>query len=94
MAPHSSILVWRIPMDRGAWWATVHGVTKSRTRLKQLSKHEQNAGGILEKLRDVQEDAELPRSQEDTVSVRMGWSTLYQVQLPNQFPPTHVNPCD
>ena len=23
-------------MDRGAWWATVHGVTKSRTRLKQL----------------------------------------------------------
>ena len=24
-------------MDRGAWWATVRGVTKSRTRLKQLS---------------------------------------------------------
>ena len=22
------------PMDRGAWWATVHGVAKSRTRLK------------------------------------------------------------
>ena len=22
------------PMDRGAWWATVHGVTKSQTRLK------------------------------------------------------------
>ena len=21
------------PMDRGAWWATVHGVSKSRTRL-------------------------------------------------------------
>ena len=29
MATHSSILAWRIPMDRGAWWATVHGVTKS-----------------------------------------------------------------
>ena len=27
------------PMDKGAWWATVHGVTKSRTRLKQLSIH-------------------------------------------------------
>ena len=27
---HSSILAWRIT-DRGAWWATVHGVTKSRT---------------------------------------------------------------
>ena len=24
MATHSSILVWQIPMDRGAWWATVH----------------------------------------------------------------------
>ena len=28
-ATHSSILAWRIPRDRGAWWATVHGVTKS-----------------------------------------------------------------
>ena len=24
-------------MDRGAWWATVHGVTESRTQLKELS---------------------------------------------------------
>ena len=31
MATHSSILAWRIPMDRGAWWATVHGVTLSQT---------------------------------------------------------------
>ena len=22
------------PMDRGAWWAMVHGVSKSQTRLK------------------------------------------------------------
>ena len=27
---HSSILTRRIPMDRGAWWAAVHGITKSR----------------------------------------------------------------
>ena len=33
MATHSSILAWKIPMDRGAWWATVHGVAKSQTRL-------------------------------------------------------------
>ena len=33
MATHSSILAWRIPMDRGAWRATVYGVTKSQTRL-------------------------------------------------------------
>ena len=31
MAIHSSIPAWRIPMDRGAWWATVHGVAKSWT---------------------------------------------------------------
>ena len=33
MATHSSILAWRIPMDGGACWATVHGVTKSQTWL-------------------------------------------------------------
>ena len=32
MATHSSILAWRIPMDRGAWWAIVHGVSKCWTR--------------------------------------------------------------
>ena len=26
------------PMDRGAWWATVHRVAESQTRLKQLRK--------------------------------------------------------
>ena len=30
-ATHSIILAWRIPMDRGAWQATVHGLTKSQT---------------------------------------------------------------
>ena len=39
MATYSSILAWRIPMDRGAWWATVHGVAKSQTQLKWLSMH-------------------------------------------------------
>ena len=29
------------PMDRGAWWATVHGVTKSWAQLKRLSTHTQ-----------------------------------------------------
>ena len=37
MATHSSVLAWRICTDRGAWWATVHGVSKSCTRLKQLN---------------------------------------------------------
>ena len=31
MATHSSILAWRILMDRGVWWAMVHRVVGSRT---------------------------------------------------------------
>ena len=31
MATHSSILTWRIPMDRGTWQAAVHGLAKSQT---------------------------------------------------------------
>ena len=27
------------PMDRGAWWVTVHRVAKSQTRLKKLKQH-------------------------------------------------------
>ena len=30
-ATHSSIIAWRIPVDRGAWWATVHGVAELDT---------------------------------------------------------------
>ena len=34
MATHSSILAWKIPVDRGAQWAIVYGVTMSQTRLR------------------------------------------------------------
>ena len=33
MATQSRIFAWRIPKDRRAWWAAVHGVTKSQTQL-------------------------------------------------------------
>ena len=35
MATHSSILAWRIHMDRGAWQATVRGVLESWTQLSE-----------------------------------------------------------
>ena len=37
MATQSSILAWRIPTDWGTWWVTIHGVTKSRTWLRELT---------------------------------------------------------
>ena len=36
MAPHASTLAWEIPWT-GAWWATVHGVVKSQTRLSNFT---------------------------------------------------------
>ena len=39
MTTHSNILSRRIPTDRGAWQATVSGVTESRTRLSDKAQH-------------------------------------------------------
>ena len=36
-ATNSSILAWRIPTDRGVWWATVHRVAKDWTQLSTES---------------------------------------------------------
>ena len=48
---HSSILAWRIHVDRGARRATAHGVTRSRTRLstraRTLPAWELDAGNAL-----------------------------------------------
>ena len=41
MATHSSTFAYCLdnPVDRGAWWAAVHAVAQSQTRLKWLSVH-------------------------------------------------------
>ena len=39
MVTHSSILAWRILMDRGVWRATVHGAAKNPTGLSDLAQH-------------------------------------------------------
>ena len=44
MTNYSSILAWRIPMDRAAWGATGHRVAQSRTPLKRLSTHSHTQG--------------------------------------------------
>ena len=37
MAPHSSTLAWKNPMDGGAWKAAVHGVAEGQTRLSDFT---------------------------------------------------------
>ena len=37
MATHSSVLDLKIPMGGGAWWAAVHGVARSGTRLSDFT---------------------------------------------------------
>ena len=42
MATHSSILAWRIPVDRGAWRATAHGVARVGHETESLSTSTEN----------------------------------------------------
>ena len=44
MVTHLGILAWRIPMDRGAWRATVLRVAQSQTRPNRLSRHASTPG--------------------------------------------------
>ena len=37
MTTHSSILAYNIPMNRGAWQTTAHGVSKESDTTEQLS---------------------------------------------------------
>ena len=37
MAPHSCTLAWKMPWTEDAWWAAVHRVTKSQTRLSDFT---------------------------------------------------------
>ena len=48
MATYSCFLAWRIPMDRGAWWATTHGVAES-DMTERLSRACQSPGGSVVK---------------------------------------------
>ena len=47
MATRSSILAWRIPMDRGTWQTTVHGITESdMTELCRKNGSNKNSCGM------------------------------------------------
>ena len=78
MATYFSILAWRIPLDRGAWWATVHGVAKSdmteqlntATGRTQLEENLAKTGVWGEIARSQAVEVE-PQKQQDTNTPRM-----------------------
>ena len=46
MATHSSVLTWRIPMDRGAW-GTLHAVAESQTEVSDYAHHIAYLNGLF-----------------------------------------------
>ena len=64
-------------MDRGTWWATVHGIANSQTQLKQPAlalpffpfslNFDQGLGGILWPVRPMVLGMFIPRSGEDFI---------------------------
>ena len=49
MVTHSSILAWRIPMDPGAWQATVHIIAESDMTEQLSTAHILTAHSIMDK---------------------------------------------
>ena len=50
---HCNILAWRILMDRGAWWATVHGVAKGWTQLNTAHIRQPDYYGLFQRESDL-----------------------------------------
>ena len=94
MATHSSILAWRIPMDRGAWWATVHRVAESdMTDLAQHSKNPIKGQGVEQVPKSVNPASNTPDPWHSTnrwkvclkVLHRAAWGHTNLSQVTNLF---------
>ena len=80
MATHSSILTWEIPMDRGAWWGTDHGVAKENEHNLATKQHSYSIKGESQKSGGV---PPFPLPVLNVQSTRAWWSLMH--------PP--VSPC-
>ena len=47
MATHTGILAWEVPWIRGAWWATIHGVTEETKMTEQLNNEEPGLCAVI-----------------------------------------------
>ena len=61
MAIHSSILAWRIPMDRGAWWAYSPWGCKELDTTEQLSTQSMQFEAWLSERRHISEGLRIIR---------------------------------
>ena len=88
------------PMDRGAWWATVHGVAKSQTRLKRLSTQPLIIFPTKNRLNKSQKQLTCTYKVSDTpgVPLKLPWHLAFlsmQTQIPTavtSLPQTFLQP--
>ena len=71
-------------MDGGAWWAAVHGITKSRTRLTDFTSLQSLVAQTVKNLPAIQETRVPSLGQEDSFPCRREW-LLSPVFLPGEF---------
>ena len=76
MPAHSSIPAWRIP-DRGAWHATVRGVTKSRTKLSTDTVTKKKKKLLCKDLKNLNYTLKQPK-EEITVEISNIRNILYE----------------
>ena len=70
IATHSSIPDWRIPMDRGAWQGTVHGVAKSKRQLGDWGQHSMAASHLYSRNQHSSVNQSAPNVQPDDIMKR------------------------
>ena len=87
MATHSSILAWRIPLDRGAWWATAH--RNARTEWVSKHTHSISQGGVMT-LSSFHMDLETGSS---PLSSSLVSSTFHSCISPHCTSPPLMQPC-
>ena len=75
------------PLDGGAWWAAVHGVAQSRTRLKRLSSSSSSSSSskswrlesLLMRMKEDSEKAGLKLNIQKTKIMASGPTTSWQI---------------
>ena len=80
MATHANILACRIPMGRGAWWATVHGVAlRYADDTTLMGESEEELKNLLMKAKEESEKVGLKLNIQKTKIMASGPITLWEI---------------